>query len=146
MKKYLVLTSLIILSACASSPDDLMASYVSPLQYQKYDCGQIEEEAGNVERRVSELYGTLDKKAGNDNAQMGVGLVLFWPALFFLEGGDGPEAAEYKRLKGEYDALEKASVQKKCHLKFNIQEAIPKKLPPKQTDEVQERLNGKKQK
>ena len=28
---------------------------------------------------------------------MGVGLILFWPTLFFREGGDGPEAAEYAR-------------------------------------------------
>ena len=47
-------------------------------------------------------------------AQMGVGLVLFWPTLFFLEGGDGAEAAEYARLKGERDALEQAYTQKKC--------------------------------
>lgn len=40
---------------------------------------------------------------------MGVGLVLFWPALFFLAGDDQKE--ELARLKGEYEALEKASIQ-----------------------------------
>lgn len=142
MKKAILLSCLVLLSACASSPDDLTPSYVSPLQYQKYDCGQIAEESANIERRVSELYGTLDKKAGNDAAQMGVGLVLFWPTLFFLEGGDGAEAVEYKRLRGEYDALQKMSVQKRCNLKFNIQQALPKKQLPKQTDEVSARMNG----
>lgn len=142
MKKYFILASLACLAGCASSPDEMTASYVSPLQYQKYDCGQIAEEAAHVERRVGELYSTLDKKAGNDAAQMGVGLVLFWPTLFFLEGGDGAEAVEYKRLRGEYEALQKVSVQKRCNLQFNIQEAIPKKQPPKQTDEVAERMKG----
>jgi hypothetical protein len=47
---------------------------------------------------------------------MAVGLVLFWPALFFLEGGDGPEAAEYACLKGEVDALEQVAIQKKCDM------------------------------
>jgi hypothetical protein len=42
--------------------------------------------------------------------------VLFWPALFFLEGGDGAEAQEYARLKGEFDALQQMSVQKRCNL------------------------------
>ena len=32
----------------------------------------------------------------------------------FLEGGDGPEAAEYPRLKAELDALESVSIQKNC--------------------------------
>lgn len=45
---------------------------------------------------------------------MGVGLVLFWPSLFFLEGGDGPEAAEFSQLKGEFEALRQNSVQKEC--------------------------------
>lgn len=144
MNKYIGCALAFVVAACASSPDDMAPSYVSPLQYQRYDCGQIAEEAANIERRVSELYGTLDKKAGNDAAQMGVGLVLFWPALFFLEGGDGADASEYKRLRGEYEALQKVSVQKRCRLQFNIQEAIPKKTPPKQADEVEERLSGKK--
>jgi hypothetical protein len=74
---------------------------------------------------------------------MGVGLVLFWPTLFFLEGGDGADAAEYKRLRGEYEALQEASVHKKFGLKFNIQNAIQKKEPPKQVDEVNQRMNGK---
>lgn len=49
---------------------------------------------------------------------MGIGLVLFWPALFMLEGGDGPEATEYARLRGEYEAISTVSVQKKCQLNF----------------------------
>ena len=57
---------------------------------------------------------------------MGVGLILFWPTLFFLEGGDGPEAAEYARMKGEIDALETISIQKNCGIKFP---EPPKKTP-----------------
>lgn len=47
---------------------------------------------------------------------MAAGIILFWPALFFLEGGDGPQAAEYSRLKGEREALQQALVQKKCSI------------------------------
>ena len=48
---------------------------------------------------------------------MAIGLIIFWPALFFLEGGDGASAAEYSRLKGEFEALEQASIQKSCGIK-----------------------------
>ena len=41
-------------------------------------------------------------------------MLLFWPSLFFLEGGDTPEASEYARIKGEVDALNEASIQKSC--------------------------------
>jgi hypothetical protein len=44
---------------------------------------------------------------------MGVGLILFWPALFAL-GGTKQQEAEYARLKGEYDAVQEAAVIKKC--------------------------------
>lgn len=116
MKKHLLLGVVIALgiAGCASSPDKIETSYVSPLQYRNYDCDQIAAELERVTRRANELYRSLKKTADNDAAQMGVGLVLFWPALFFLEGGDGPQAAEFARLKGERDTLEKLAIEKKC--------------------------------
>ena len=45
---------------------------------------------------------------------MTIGLLLFWPALFWLEGGDDARAGEYAHLKGERLALEDAAVMKKC--------------------------------
>lgn len=125
MNRFLTLAvaGSLALSACASSPDKMTAMSVSTLSYQNYDCDQIAAESQRVERRVAELYGQLKKTANDDSAQMAVGLLLFWPTLFFLEGGDGPEAVEYRRLKGEYEALERVSVQKKCGLEFQPMEA-----------------------
>jgi len=71
-------------------------------------------ELDRVERRTGELQASLKETADNDAAQMAVGLIILWPTLFFLEGGDGPQAQEYARLKGERDALEKVAVQKSC--------------------------------
>lgn len=86
------------------------------MQYQNYSCEQIGGELQRVSRRTNELQASLKKTADNDAAQMGIGLILFWPTLFFLEGGDGAEAAEFSRLKGERDALEQAGIQKTCSL------------------------------
>jgi len=55
---------------------------------------------------------------------MGVGLILFWPTLFALEGGDGPDAGEYAQLKGEYEALRTNSVQKRCGLAMQSPDEI----------------------
>ena len=103
-----------IIVSCASQPESMEAAYVSPLKYKDYDCDQIMMEMNYVSDRTVTLYERLNKKADDDAVQMGVGLVLFWPALFFLEGGDGPEASEYTQLKGEFEALRDVSVQKKC--------------------------------
>ena len=77
-----------------------------------------------VGQRTTKLYQRLKDERKADNWQMGVGLVLFWPALFFLEGGDGPEAAEYAQLKGEFEALRDNSVTKKCGIETKSPEEI----------------------
>jgi hypothetical protein len=61
--------------------------------------------------------GSQDAKARNDAVATGVGLVLFWPALFFIKG-DSTTAAEVSRLKGEMEAIEQASVRKECGIQF----------------------------
>ena len=86
--------------------------------YQSYDCEQIAMEQNRIERRTGELYTSLDRQAKADQWQMGLGLLIFWPTLFLLEGGDGPEATEYGRLRGEYAAISEVSTAKKCQLNF----------------------------
>ena len=103
----------LVTAGCATSSADIASAYASPLQFQSYDCAQIALETRRIEQRVVELGGRLDQAASNDKAIMGVGLILFWPALFAL-GGTKQQEAEYARLKGEYEALQQASIQKKC--------------------------------
>jgi len=67
-----------------------------------------------ISTKVNQMTGKLDKNAETDNVVTGVGVVLFWPALFFL-GGTKEEEAEFARLKGEYQALEQVAVEKKCN-------------------------------
>ena len=100
------------LSACASRSGNISATYVSPLQYQHYSCAQVGQEMGRVSRKVMEISGKQDSAATKDAVAMTVGLVVFWPALFFLIGGDKKE--ELSRLKGEYEALESVAIEKEC--------------------------------
>ena len=126
MKNVALLTlAAVAMAGCASSSKDIATTYISPLQYQSFDCNQVGAELQRVTRRAGELQVSIDKEAGNDAAQMGIGLVLFWPALLFLEGGDGPDAAEYARLKGERDALEQAAIQKSCGITITDEAAAP---------------------
>ncbi|MDB5474942.1 MAG: hypothetical protein JWP49_453 [Phenylobacterium sp.] len=104
----------VLLASCASSSESIQGSYVSPIQYSNLDCDQLRGELLRVSTHVHEVAGAQDKKHRNDQVAMGVGMVLFWPALFFLMGGD--QKAELQRLKGEYEALDQASIQKKCSM------------------------------
>ncbi|MGE6246794.1 hypothetical protein ACQKCF_12410 [Psychrobacter proteolyticus] len=68
----------------------------------------------DISQRVATITGQVDKEASADAWQMGVGLVLFWPALFFLEGGDGTLQSNYALLKGKYEAVSTQYSRKGC--------------------------------
>lgn len=103
----------LVMAGCANSSGSIASTYVSPLQYQPYDCMQLVAESQRIQSRVVEIGGRLDQASSNDKAVMGVGLVLFWPILFAL-GGTKAQEAEYARLKGEYDAVQIAAIERKC--------------------------------
>jgi len=116
------------LAGCASKATEIQASYVSPLLYQNLTCEQLALEAQSVSSRAAVAAGLQDKKAGQDAALMAVGLVVFWPALLFTSG-DGAQAAEVSRLKGEMQAIEHASNRHGCGIMFEKAPPKPKSAP-----------------
>lgn len=121
MKIFISTACVLTLVGCASSSENVSATYVSPLEYESYNCDQISNELGRVSRRVHEVSGAQDDVASDDAVAMGVGLILFWPALFFIAGDD--HADELGRLKGEYEALEKVAIEKECDISKQLEEA-----------------------
>ncbi len=107
-----------VLAGCADRSGEIAATYVSPLAYQHYSCRQLGEEARRVSARATQVAGVQDKNAQNDAVATGVSLVLFWPALFFIDGNK-ENAAELARLKGEMDAIEQMSIRKNCGIQFS---------------------------
>jgi hypothetical protein len=105
------------LAACATPPKDIAPTYVSPALYQNLNCNQLRSEAEAVSHRAAAAFGQQDKNRGQDAAMTGVGVVLFWPALFFMKG-DGATAAEVARLKGEMQAIEQVNRTKNCEIVF----------------------------
>ncbi len=98
---------------CSSSSNDVKPAYVSPLQYQNFTCQQIGAEMDRVSRRASEAAGVQDANRTQDQWVTAATVVLFWPAAFMIKG-DGQNAAELARLKGEFEALERISIEKNC--------------------------------
>src|SRR4051812_16099103 len=123
MKKFVLglAAAGLMVSACASSPDKIAPAYVSPIQYAKYDCDQVRMELERVSMRVTEVSGQQRKKRNQDTAAVAVGVVIFWPALFFLMSDDNKD--ELARLKGEYEALNRTAVEKKCPVAEEIASA-----------------------
>ena len=113
---YLVLVAATLIG-CASSSNEISSAYVSPLEYENYTCKQLAREGRRVADRAAMLAGRIDDSARDDKIVAGVGVILFWPALLFLDG-DGPEANEYAELKGRRKAIEEESIRKDCDVEF----------------------------
>jgi hypothetical protein len=58
-----------------------------------------------------------------------VGVLIVWPALFLVQG-DKQNAAQLAQLKGEMDAIEKASIQKNCGIRFRSAPPASAAAPP----------------
>lgn len=131
---------LLIFGGCATKPEEIRATSISPLKYRNYDCDQIIDEMDYVSTSSKELFESLKKRHDNDSIKMGVGLVLFWPTLFFLSGDNEVENIQYANLKGEYEALRKAINMKKCSYDMELP-----KSPDEIMKEYQEEAEKKKQ-
>jgi hypothetical protein len=135
MKKYIALIAACLsITACAQHSDRVQASYVSPIQYDDYSCRQIRAEMMRVSHKVNEIAGVQDKQASNDSVAMGVGLVIFWPALFFISGSD--QHVQLADLKGQYDALEQTAIQKNCDVAKEIKAAQDMEESRKQVEKA----------
>lgn len=121
--------ALFVLSSCASHPHTITAEHVSSSKYEDYDCDKLASEFERVSKSITELYWSLEAEAATDDAQFWSGVVFLFP-LFWLEGGDGIDAAEYSRLKGEFIALKDAAIKKQCD---------PQIIPPDPEDQIKER-------
>jgi hypothetical protein len=117
MKGWGCVALALVAAECASRSDNIGAAYVSPLQYEAYSCPTLREEATRVSSRAIAAAGAQNSKATGDAVATGVALVVFWPAAFLIRG-DGTTAAEVARLKGEMDAIEQASIKKRCGIEF----------------------------
>ena len=116
MKRGMVLIGvmgLILGSGCAQKADTIKATYVSPLTYSKYSCSQLKNEVIRVNKRLSVISGEQAKVADKDAVTMGVGVLLFPPALLFMAAGDD-QKAEIGNLKGQWDTLRDVSAKKNC--------------------------------
>ncbi len=113
-KKITVIAlAFLMVAGCSTASRDIMPTYVSTAIYSNYDCDQLRLELIRVSTEANAMAGKLDKNKENDNMTTTAGVILFWPALFFL-GGTKEQEARFAQLKGEYNALEQATIQRKC--------------------------------
>ena len=106
----------LLLSACAASSVDLRAQYVAPERYQGLSCPEIGTEGERVARRVAEISGIEYSATSGVASLVAQSIVVRWPTPLLATSED--VTAELAKLKGEFEALEKASALKRCSFSF----------------------------
>lgn len=115
MRIILITLAAVLITGCAANSKKITAQYVSPAQYKNHSCQEMYSELERINARVAELTGTIDERASGDKAKVAIGVLLFWPALFFV-GDNEQDRAEFSRLKGESEALQEAGASKGCDM------------------------------
>ena len=103
------------ISGCAKKAKDIKPTYHSmeTIEYADKSCKQLKNEILSINKELRVIGGVQDDTASKDAAAMTVGLVVFWPALFFLASGDDNEN-KIGELKGKYNSIKLVSQRKKC--------------------------------
>jgi hypothetical protein len=103
----------LLLAGCASRSVDVAPLASADNDFGDWSCPRLLEELDRVQRRAADVAYAVDEHAGNNIIALGVGAIVFWPALLAMRP-DGPEARELALLKGRDDALRAAARAKAC--------------------------------
>jgi len=133
MNKNILLIGFLLLLGCAAGTKDITPTYTSDLIYFKYDCEQLSQEAIRLSQEMVRVGAIVDDDASADTTQAW-GAIILWPTLFWLEGKDTQHTYQYSALLGQYQALERANIAKKCGMAIRPLPEPPKKEETQKTD------------
>lgn len=108
MRIVIILAAALAASACAKSPESIAPSYVSEVSYQGYTCDQLGAETGRLSAALATASAQQNQARTNDT----VGVILIGLPVSSMSGDN--VAPEIARLKGETEAVRKASMTKRC--------------------------------
>ena len=103
----------LLLAGCAARSVDVQPVPSSDGDFASWSCPRLFDELDRVQRRAADVAYAVDERAGNNIIALGIGVIVFWPALLAMQP-DGPEARELALLKGRNDALRAAVRAKGC--------------------------------
>lgn len=103
----------LVLAGCATRSVDVRPTPANPADFATWSCSRIDDEIDRVQQRAADVAYAVDERAGNNIVALGLGVMVFWPAMLAMRP-DGLEAADLARLKGRFEALGVAAREKRC--------------------------------
>ncbi len=123
------LLACVLLQACVTRSADVHALATDPAAFAAWGCGRIDDELDAVQHTAADLAYSVDARAGDNILAMGLGVMVFWPALLAMRPAGLP-ATDLARLKGRFDALLEAGRRQACPLPGNTPSAARAALLP----------------
>ena len=108
----LTILGVVLISSCASSPENIKALPHRDEVYSNHSCEEIEIERLRIQDAVAEATGQQRAARKKDQA-----LVLLFPAALLLKDGDDETAVQLAQLKGQFESIERVSTDKGCAVK-----------------------------
>ena len=112
-------TAIIILTltACAGSPPRPVATH--QFGDDKMTCAMLASEIQRTQVQIGQKKSAHDAKIGQNAVAIGLGAVLFWPALFFIDAKSDPKL-EIDALLDRRDHLRNLAIGQGCYLPNEI--------------------------
>jgi hypothetical protein len=108
MRFVAIIVTTCVLAACAKSPDSISAAYISDVTYRSLSCQDLAVESARINAALTRASTQQENARTNDT----VGVLLIGLPVSSLSGDNiAPEIARYK---GELEAINRVSAQKRC--------------------------------
>ncbi len=115
MKKLFIFLALISVFGCstAQKSGDVQAARISIAPYLSMDCKSLATEQNSLLDQARALGAQVDSEYDSDKGLEVVTWVLFWPAVFWMDG-NAESAGRLSSLKGQLEAVQEAQKINKC--------------------------------
>ncbi|MEO5732937.1 MAG: hypothetical protein ABIN96_00475 [Rubrivivax sp.] len=111
--RLLPVLACLLLQGCITRSTEVRAAVADAAEFAAWSCVRIDDELDEVQHQAADVAYSVDAQAGNNILAMGLGVMVFWPAMLAMRP-DGLEAADLARLKGRFDALSDAARRQGC--------------------------------
>lgn len=108
MRIFLLIVATVAMAGCAKPPEAIAPAYVSDITYRPLSCQDLAVESARINQALARASTQQENARTNDT----VGVILLGLPVSSLSGDN--IAPEIARLKGELEAINRVSTQKRC--------------------------------
>lgn len=118
-KQIILLTSLVVITGCSTAKKayEVDPAFVPSSAYDGRSCKELLILAEEIKQQTPTLERKVNETRRKDKVREQVGLWLFWPTYFFMEG-NAEEQTDLALARGNLNAIRTAALKNECNKKW----------------------------